>query len=520
MKYRIVALLFVLVSMVDCGRILIAAPFGSRSHQNVYIPLIKSLALRGHFITLITNYHVQELEPMSNIEQIEVEIKIDPARFGDAFKNAIGKGSSAWNAIGTIKGMLDLPVKVAETMYTDQRILQLLKSGKFDMVIVSQFFGFTAYPMAWHFNATLALYSPAKLIPGIAYTLGDSDHPEYVPNIMSEFTDQMTLMQRVLNTLTIFGLEKGFGGFSKSSVYSVIQTVLPDCPPLDDIEKEVSLVFTNSHPVFHYPRTMTPEMIEIGGIHCKPAKPLPPALENFVGDHEPGFIMFAVGSAIQMNDMPIEMLNSFVEVFSRLPQRVIWQWKGEQKMDLPANIMTVGWLPQQDLLGHKNCRLFLTHGGLNSLMEAVYHGVPVLGLPLTTDQFGNLARTQLEGYGKTLLWKDITKDSLQSTLQELLTNPKYSESADSVSELMRDNIMTPLDRAVYWTEFNLRHKGAKHLRLGSRYLSSYQRAMIDVYGVITAAILLPIVFFVFIVLKCFNCCCRKTKKSTDSKKKQ
>ena len=57
-------------------------------------------------------------------------------------------------------------------------------------------------------------------------------------------------------------------------------------------------------------------------------------------------------------------------------------------------------------------------------MEAVYHGVPVLGLPLTTDQFGNLARTQLEGYGKTLLWKDITKDSLQSTLQELLTNPK------------------------------------------------------------------------------------------------
>ena len=61
--------------------------------------------------------------------------------------------------------------------------------------------------------------------------------------------------------------------------------------------------------------------------------------------------MFAVGSAIQMNDMPIEMLNSFVEVFSRLPQRVIWQWKGEQKMDLPANIMTVGWLPQQDLLG-------------------------------------------------------------------------------------------------------------------------------------------------------------------------
>ena len=67
----------------------------------------------------------------------------------------------------------------------------------------------------------------------------------------------------------------------------------------------------------------------------------------------------------------------------------------------------------------------MTHGGLNSLIEAVYHGVPVLGLPLTTDQFGNLARVQREGYGNTLLWKDITKDSLQAALHELLINPKY-----------------------------------------------------------------------------------------------
>ena len=71
-----------------------------------------------------------------------------------------------------------------------------------------------------------------------------------------------------------------------------------------------------------------------------------------MGDHEPGFIMFAVGSAIRMNDMPQEMLDAFIQVFSRLPQRVIWQWKGNQRPHLPANVMAVNWLPQQDLLGN------------------------------------------------------------------------------------------------------------------------------------------------------------------------
>ena len=74
-------------------------------------------------------------------------------------------------------------------------------------------------------------------------------------------------------------------------------------------------------------------------------------LDEFVGKHEPGFIIFAVGSALRMNDMPPFMVEAFVQVFSQLPQRVIWQWKGKQRTDLPANIVTVDWLPQQDLLG-------------------------------------------------------------------------------------------------------------------------------------------------------------------------
>ena len=53
-----------------------------------------------------------------------------------------------------------------------------------------------------------------------------------------------------------------------------------------------------------------------------------------------------------MTDMPSDMLNSFIQVFQQLPQRVIWQWKSSKGFDLGDNIMTVDWLPQQDLLGN------------------------------------------------------------------------------------------------------------------------------------------------------------------------
>jgi len=49
----------------------------------------------------------------------------------------------------------------------------------------------------------------------------------------------------------------------------------------------------------------------------------------------------------------------------------------------------VPWLPQNDLLGHPATRAFLTHGGIHSLYEAVYHAVPMVVVPIGADQPDN-----------------------------------------------------------------------------------------------------------------------------------
>ena len=53
------------------------------------------------------------------------------------------------------------------------------------------------------------------------------------------------------------------------------------------------------------------------------------------------------------------------------------------------NLRLLPWLPQNDLLGHPAVTAFLSHGGIHSMYEAIYHGVPMVVVPLTADQFDN-----------------------------------------------------------------------------------------------------------------------------------
>ena len=50
--------------------------------------------------------------------------------------------------------------------------------------------------------------------------------------------------------------------------------------------------------------------------------------------------------------MPESILNIFKNTFSRIPQRVVWQWKNPSSdLKMPSNVLLVDWMPQQDLLG-------------------------------------------------------------------------------------------------------------------------------------------------------------------------
>ena len=88
---------------------------------------------------------------------------------------------------------------------------------------------------------------------------------------------------------------------------------------------------------------------------------------------------------------------------------------------LSPNIKVVEWLPQNDLLGHKDIKAFVSHVGFNSLYESAYHGVPVVAVPLFADQFSNAKKVQQFGLGIELDYKSVNAEQLYETIEQVIT---------------------------------------------------------------------------------------------------
>jgi glucuronosyltransferase len=75
---------------------------------------------------------------------------------------------------------------------------------------------------------------------------------------------------------------------------------------------------------------------------------------------------------------------------------------------------------------------------------------------------------------------------------------RYRENAQRISHIFRYQPLTPLEQAVYWTEYVIRHKGAPHLRSALLDLAWYQYFLLDVIAVLAIATFsfLLILFFV------------------------
>ena len=165
------------------------------------------------------------------------------------------------------------------------------------------------------------------------------------------------------------------------------------------------------------------------------------------------------------------------------------------------------WLPQNDLLAHPNLKLFVTHGGLLSTQEALYHEVPLVGVPISNDQKPNLMRAQANGYAKMLNLQTMTKDDLLQAIKTSLNNQEMIDSMKKMHELFTDHSFggTPVKKAVAAVDLVVKHKGADFMKpKAMTSISWYQEHGID----ILAFVILIAITFCWITFKICFCCLR------------
>lgn len=74
------------------------------------------------------------------------------------------------------------------------------------------------------------------------------------------------------------------------------------------------------------------------------------------------------------------------------------------------------------VIAHKNVQLFITHGGQGGTVEAIYHKVPILGIPFFGDQDKNVAKATVDGWGRGMAIIGLNEDNFSEMLHDLLNN--------------------------------------------------------------------------------------------------
>lgn len=103
--------------------------------------------------------------------------------------------------------------------------------------------------------------------------------------------------------------------------------------------------------------------------------------------------------------------------------------------DLPSNVRAFAKVPQLTLL----CRaaLFVTHGGMNSVNEALYYGVPMIVLPFGLDQPLVGRELQRRKLGRVIAPRELTAERLWRTAKELLRDPEAREARLAMKRKVR-----------------------------------------------------------------------------------
>jgi MGT family glycosyltransferase len=98
--------------------------------------------------------------------------------------------------------------------------------------------------------------------------------------------------------------------------------------------------------------------------------------------------------------------------------------------DLPGDPVVVGYAPQLELI--RRSALTISHGGLNTVLESLERGVPMVVLPVTNDQPGVGARVEWSGAGRSIPVGRLTVGRLRDAICEVLGDPSYRERAEGL----------------------------------------------------------------------------------------
>ncbi|XP_031770384.2 UDP-glycosyltransferase UGT5-like [Galleria mellonella] len=466
MKYSYLLPTIVLLTSLSetkSARILAVFVIPAKSHHVIFRTLTLELAKRGHELVVITPHPVfQNGKTPDNYKEIDVSDKCREAWSRKPMNSGHGSVSDLKNVISA---QLDIIVDLFYEYLEDEQVNKILHdpNAKFDLLIVEGWFR-PSVAFSHKFNIPVIRFSSF----GSCFTEyednGAIQYPVFSPKMCGTTLKDNTFWGQITALYDSLIYAKIHKSRDKENEDRLKKHFGADIPSLDDLNQNVNVLMMNVPRIWEMYTPTPPNLIHVAGIHLNVEKELPNDLKTYLDSLPNDVIYISFGTNVETSTIPAKQLQMMVNVLSRLPYQVIWKWNEDELPGRSGNIMISKWLPQEALLRHPKVKLFITQGGLQSTQEAIFAGVPLLGMPLNIDQFYNVENYIRLKIGLRQDLKTLNEEKFGETILTLLNDKSYRDNVQRLSVKLHDERLPPLARAVWWTEHVLRHAGAPYLR--------------------------------------------------------
>lgn len=375
-----------LVFVTFCGavkNVLILDSVGSPSH-NIYMQrLSRALAERSDYNVTTLTYATVKDSP----ENLHAITMADPY-FGTEIDFLAMSTMTPWDKFRfTTEYSAETDKVFMESEYL-KLLMDYPKEFKFDLIIFD-YLG----PMAVLVLADR--YPSAKVIATCALpTIEFSDrlthapyYPAFIPNALMDEVGESFLER--LESFLLYMYNHYHWWKYYPELDQMINRHYKVHRKIQEIQSTIALILPNWHPLMGDVTPTLPSVIPVGGLQIEPPQALPADLEEIYAAAEKGVILFSLGTNVKSEFLGMDKLKAIANALSEFPEyHVIWKIDlSKVELELPKNVFVRSWLPQNDILGDPRTKLFISHAGGLSTLEASWYGVPMLAIPVMFDQF-------------------------------------------------------------------------------------------------------------------------------------
>ncbi len=445
------------------------------------------LSQQGHDVYIVSCHHEQQYtnNRYSHIKRITFA-PLDGARCLNSGWVAKDSVERATNGQYTL---LDLSVWAAwecESLMHNTTLTEIVRNLHFDLALVD------------YFSPSPCLYL-LPYVHGIAYiTIGAYIEewicrspllPSFAPIQYFSISNHMTFAQRMLNFFSSVILRSSmwnpFAGYRNVTLLTKYIENATTKHWIDLVGRS-ELFFVTKGAVLDWPQPYFPNVITLEALTVAQPQSLPPDILRIVRNATHGVVFVKLGPSLMF--LPASAMETLLRVFSKRRETFICHHDDSDAtihldnfslIKLPANVYLYSIQSLNDLLGDKKARLYITDGHSHNIYPALYHGVPILSLPLQADQVNTASMVSIKGYGLDLSPEQINYVAVSHKLSAILDNASFQKRAQTASRILHKMAAHSCETASYWVNYVL-EVGAEHLRSGAADMPLYQYYLLDV----------------------------------------